>query len=103
MTKTEIQLETLCGLVSEDFRLFVPDCTEDPWVATHPQVVIAAPNGHLGALPSRDGVILSKREDLSTPVHGLEDSVCVILLFLSNLVIEEVVIVVAGADCRNYS
>ena len=69
----------------------------------HSQVVVAAPDGHLGALPPGDGVILCKREDLSAPVHGLEDSVCVVLLFLSNLLSEEAVVVVAGANCRGES
>lgn len=67
---------------------------------THSQVVVAAPDGYLGAHPPRDGVILCKREDLSVPVHCLEDSVCVIHLFLSYLLNEEAVVVVAGANCR---
>lgn len=83
--------------------LILPDCTEDLWVPTHPQVVVAAPDRHLGALPARDGVILSKREDLSAPVHSLEDSVRVVLLFFSNLLNEEVVVVVARANCREDS
>lgn len=70
-------------------------------MATHPQVVVAAPDGHLGALPPRDGVIVRKWKDLSTPVHGLEDSVCVVLLLLSNLLSEEAVVVVAGSNCRS--
>lgn len=70
---------------------------------THSQIIVAAPDGHLGALPPRDRVVLSKREDHSAPVYGLEDSVCVIRLFLSNLLYEEAVIVVAGANCRSDS
>lgn len=67
---------------------------------THPQIVVAAPDRHLGAVPPRDGVILSKRKGHSAPVYGLEDSVCVVILFLSNLLDEEVIIVKAGANCR---
>lgn len=70
---------------------------------THPQIVVAAPDRHLGGLPPIDGVILSKREDLSAPIYSLEDSVSVVLLFLSNLLNEEAVIVVAGAHCRSES
>lgn len=83
--------------------LIVPDRTEDPWVPAHSQIVVAAPDGHLGALPPGEGVILSKREDLSAPVYGLEDSVCVVRLLLSNLLHEEAVIVVARANCRSDS
>lgn len=83
------------------FCLTLPDGTEDLRVPTHPQIVVAAPDGHLGALPPRDGVILCEREDLGPPVHRLEDSVCVVLLFLSYLLKEEAVVVVAGADCRS--
>lgn len=70
---------------------------------THSQIVVAAPDGHLGALPPREGVILSEREGLGAPVDGLEDSVCVVRLFLSKLLHEEAVIVVAGALCRRNS
>lgn len=80
--------------------MILPDRTEDPWVPTHPQVVVAAPHRHLGAIPPRDGIILSKRKLHCTPVDGLEHSVCVVLLFLSNLLNEEVVIVEAGTNCR---
>lgn len=83
--------------------IILPDRTEDPRVPTHSQIVIAAPDGHLGAFPPGDRVVLSKREDLSAPVHGLEDSVCVVPLLLSNLLTEEAVIVVAGANCRSES
>lgn len=79
--------------------LILPDCIDDPRVPTHSQVVVAAPDGHLGALPPSDGVILCKREDLGTPVHRLEDSVSVVLLFVSYLLHEEAVIVVARANC----
>lgn len=72
-------------------------------MSTHSQIVIAAPDGHLGTLPPRDGVILSKREDLSAPVHGLEDSVRVVLFFLRDLLNKEAVIVVAGTNCRGDS
>lgn len=70
---------------------------------THSQVIIAAPDRHLRVFPPGDGVILSEGEDLSAPVHGLEDSVCVILLFLRNLLGEEAVIVVARTNCRGDS
>lgn len=70
---------------------------------THSQVVVAAPHGHLGALPPGDGVILGKREGLDVPVHRLEDPVRVVRLFLSDLLGEEAVVVVAGADCRGES
>lgn len=81
----------------------LPDGTDDPWVPTHSQIVVAAPDGHLGALPPRDGVILSKREGLGAPVHCLEDSVCVVLLFHSNLLREELIVVIAGARCGENS
>lgn len=100
---TLFDIFSLTQLNREDFAdiIILPDGTEDPWVATHPQVVVAAPDGHLGALPPRDGVIVRKRKDLGTPVHGLEDSVCVVLLLLSNLLHEEAVVVVAGPNCRS--
>lgn len=70
---------------------------------THAQVVIAAPDRYLGALLARDRVILSKRKDLSAPVHGLEDSVGVVLLLFSNLLSEKAIIIIAGANCRDNS
>lgn len=70
---------------------------------THSQIIIAAPDRHLGAFPPSDGVILSKGEHLGAPVHGLEHSVRVIILFLRNLFNKEAVVVVAGANCEGDS
>lgn len=67
---------------------------------THSQIVIAAPDRHLGAVAPRAGVILSKREVLCTPVDRLEDSVCVVVLFLGDLLNEEVVVVKARTDYK---
>lgn len=67
-------------------------------MSTHSQVVVAAPDGHLGALFSSDGEILSKRENLSVPVDRLEDSVRVVVLFFSYLVNKEAVVIVAGPN-----
>lgn len=67
---------------------------------THPQIVIAAPDRHLGAIAPRAGVILSKREVLCTPVDGLEDSVRVVVLFLGDLLNQEAVIVKARANYK---
>ena len=86
---------------NDNFCLILPDCTEDLWVSTHSQIVVAAPDGHLGALPPRGRVILCKREDLGAPVHRLEDSVCVVFLFLGYLLNKEAIVVVAGANCRS--
>lgn len=68
---------------------------------THSQIVIAAPDRHRGAKLPRARVILGEWKGLSVPVHGLEDSVCVVILFLSNLLTEEVIVVKARANCRN--
>lgn len=68
---------------------------------THPQIVVAAPDRHLRALPPCDRVILSEREDLGTPVHCLEDTICVVPLLVSNLLTEEAIVVVAGGHCRD--
>ena len=80
--------------------LIVPDATEDLRVPTHPQVVVAAPDGHLGALPPTDGVILGEGVDLDAPVHRLEDSVRVVLPLLAYHLSEEAVVVVGGANCK---
>lgn len=66
-------------------------------MSTHAQVVIAAPNRHLGTLPPSDGVILSKGEDISTPIYSLKDAVGVVALLLKDLPIKEYIIVETGA------
>lgn len=75
-----------------------PDGPEDPWVPTHPQVVVAAPDRHLGDVPPGDRVVLGKGKGLSAPVYGLEDSVCVVLLLLCDLLNEERVVIKTGAN-----
>ena len=78
-----------------------PDSVQHLWVSTHPQVVVAAPHGHPGALPPRQRVVLGEREHLAVAVDGLEDAVRVVVLLLCDLVLEEAVVVVAAADCRD--
>lgn len=65
---------------------------------THPQVVVAAPDRHPGDVQPGDRVVLGKGKGVSAPVYGLEDSVCVVLLLLRNLLDEERVVIKAGAD-----
>lgn len=76
-----------------------PDGPEDLRVPTHPQVVVAAPDRHLWDVPPGDRVVLGEGKGLSAAVHGLEDSVRVVLLLLRDLLDEERVVIEAGADC----
>lgn len=69
-------------------------------MSTHSQIVIAAPDRHQGAKLPSARVILSEWKGLGVPVYGLEDSVCVVILFISNLLTEEVIVVKARANCR---
>lgn len=79
-------------------KVLSPDGPEDPRVPTHPQVVVAAPDGHLGDVPPGDRVVLGKGIGLSAPVHGFEDSVRVVLLLLGDLPAEEGVVIKAGTN-----
>lgn len=79
--------------------LLLPDPLEDLWVPAHPQVVVTAPDRHSRTLSPGDGIILRKREDLSTSVYCLEDAVGVVALLLGDLLVEEGVIVITGAHC----
>lgn len=81
--------------------LVVPDGAEHSRVPTHAQIVVTAPDGHLGPLTFSQGVIFSERENLSAAVHSLEDSVRVVLLLFSYLLDEEAVIVIAGGNWRS--
>lgn len=75
-----------------------PDGPDDPRVPTHPQVVVAAPDRHLGDVPPGDRVVLGKGKGLSASVYGLEDSVRVVLLLLCDLLHEERVVIEAGTN-----
>lgn len=79
-------------------KVLSPDGPEDPRVLAHPQVVVAAPDGHLGDVPPGDRVVLGKGIGLSASVHGFEDSVRVVLLLLRDLPAEEGVVIEAGAN-----
>lgn len=63
---------------------------------THPQVVVAAPDGHLCSVAPRYRVVLGKRKGLSAAVHCLKHPVGMVLQFLRNFLIEEAVVVKAG-------
>ena len=67
-------------------------------MSTHPQVVVAAPDGDPGAHPPRQRVVLGEREHLAVAVNGLEDAVRMVVFLLRYLVLEEAVVVVAAAD-----
>lgn len=79
-------------------KVLSPDGPEDPRVPTHAQVVVAAPDRHLGDVPPGDRVVLGKGKGLSAPVYSLEDSVRVVLLLLRDLLDEERVVIEAGAN-----
>ena len=69
-------------------------------MSTHPQVVVAAPDGDPGARPPRQRVVLGEREHLADAVDGLEHAVRVVVFLLRYLVLEEAVVVVAAVGCR---
>lgn len=73
---------------------------EDPGVASHAQVVVTAPDRHLGAFPPGHGVVFGKGKDVSAPIHCLKDAVGVVVLLLRDLPVEEAIVVETGAHCR---
>ncbi len=77
--------------------MYWPYGLDNPGMSTHAQVIITAPYRHLGAQASRDGIIISKWENLCKTVHRLEDTVGMVILLFYNLLSEEVIVVETGS------
>ncbi len=77
--------------------IYWPYGLDNPGMSTHAQVIITAPYRHLGAQASRDGIIISKWENLCKTVHRLEDTVGMVILLFYNLLSEEVIVVETGS------
>lgn len=69
---------------------------DDTWVATHPQVIVAAPHRHISLVAQRLRVIISHGELARTTVHRFKHTVRVVTLLLFNLLLEELVITEVG-------
>ena len=65
---------------------------KDFWMATHSQIIIAAPDGDI--LPiSGEAEVLGMREGVCQPIHTLEHTVAIIILLLLDFFHEELLIV----------
>lgn len=84
----------LCGTIVRSW----PYCFNDAWMATHSQVIVAAPNRHLWGKASWNRVILSKRINICKPIHCFKDAVGVVIPLLNDLLGEEVIIVKTGSN-----
>lgn len=72
------------------------DGLNDPWVSTHAQVVVAAPNGHLLLFLQGASEVVGHGELVGQTVHGLEHAVGVVTLLLVYLLLKKLVVLVAG-------
>lgn len=70
----------------------------DSWVATHAQVVVAAPDGHLRGRPGHNGIVFGERENLCVAIHRLKNAVGVVALLLHDLLGEKVIVVETGSN-----
>lgn len=67
-------------------------------MATHAQVVIAAPNRHLWAKASWNRIILSEGKNIRKPINCFKDTVGVVISLLNDLLGEEVIIIKTGSN-----
>lgn len=67
-----------------------------PWVAAHPQVVIAAPHGHLLFGDERVRIVICHGEDVCPPVHSFKNPIGVVIFLLINFLLKETIILKSG-------
>lgn len=65
-------------------------------MATHAEVIVAAPDRNVPFGAQRLGIIICHWELCSAPVHGLEHAVGVVVLLLLDFLLKELVIAKVG-------
>lgn len=65
-------------------------------VATHPQVIVTAPHGHISLTAQRLGVIVCHGELGRAPVHRFKHAVRVVVFLRLDLLLEELIIAEVG-------
>lgn len=65
-------------------------------MATHSQVVVTAPHGHLLFGDQRIRVIICHGKDVCPPVHSFENAIGMVILFLINFLLKETIVLKSG-------
>lgn len=68
----------------------------NPWMTTHAQVVIAAPDGHLSLFIQRACKVVGHGELVGQAIHSFEHTVSVVTLLFYDLLLEKLIITEAG-------
>lgn len=72
------------------------DGLHNPWMTTHAQVVIAAPDRHLSLFVQGARKVVGHRELVGQAIHGFEHTVSVVTLLFYNLLLEKLIVTEAG-------
>lgn len=75
---------------------YLQNWLHNPWVSTHAQVVIAAPNRHLPLILQGACEVVSHGELIGQAIHCFEHTVSVVALLLYDLLLKKVIIIEAG-------
>lgn len=68
----------------------------NPWMTTHAQVVIAAPDGHLSLILQGACKVVGHGELVGQAIHSFEHTVSVVTLLFYDLLLEKLIVTEAG-------